>query len=505
MVQASNLGLAIRQLQKRFVRLKRCTLALDISLGGAAAALVSTVVVMLSGWPMSFFYAYGIIFVCCAITFLVMAWRVHVPALTVLQQADRTQHFQERLSTAHEYLEQHADNPFVPGLQREAERAAQQVDVRLVFPTRWSRRWWGLPLCIAAIIGISFLGLKPLQFDDFAADEQAPEITREGQRIEQWGRRLEELARQQHLDRSLILARHMQDLGRRLQREGGEKPAATQRISTLSQYLQRMQQELQERTLMSNVGDMGAQDVMMSGKSLKQELEDILRLLEGDELPREMMTVAEQGIRRLSQQLGANPDLQRITESLQAGNLAAARQLLQDIIQQQQAAEELEHLQRARQALEYASRSIKKGGESGQRHTRSTTQPGNRVASDTPLDFDDEQASEDLPTMEDDLTPGFDEGFGAARHTRSGPTQQLRESERPLSRVTVKQGEGAMRLAYIRHLPMQNEARMPMEQVIVQYQQQAEDVLNQEHIPRTYREHVKQYFLAIGMLSENKQ
>lgn len=504
MVEVNNLGLAIRQLQRRFIRLKWFMLALDIGLWGTAMALISTIAIMLSGWPVPFLYAYGIIFACCAITFLVMAWRVDIPALAVLQQADRIQHFQERLSTAYEYLEQHTDNPFVPGLQSEAEDAARQVDTRLVFPARWAPRWWGVPLCIAAMIGVMFLGLKPLQFDDFASEERSPEITREGKRIEQWGRRLEELAKQQNLDRSLILARHMQNLGRRLQREGGEKPAATQRISTLSQYLQRMQQELQERALLSNVGSMGAQDVMMSGKSLKQELEDILRLLQGDELPREMMTVAEQGIRRLSQRLGSNSDLERITRSLRAGNLTAARQLLQDIIQQQQAAEELEHLERARRALEYASRSIQQGGESTQSLAKNSTRRGDNVASNAPLEFDDEEASEDMPTMEDDATPGFDEGFGAARHTHSGPNQQLRESERPLSRVTVKQGEGAMRLAYIRHLPMQNKARMPMEQVIVQYQQQAEDVLSQERIPRTYREQVKQYFLAIGMLSENK-
>lgn len=472
---------------------------------GATVAFIGTVAVLLSGWSISLLYAYGIIIAVCALTFLVMAWRVRIPALAVLQQADRIQHFEERLSTAYEYLEQHADNPFVPGLQSEAEHAARQVDARLVFPAHWTRRWLALPLCLAAIIGVSLIDLKPLPFEDFASEEQAPEITREGKRIEQWGRRLEELAKQQRLDRSLILARHMQNLGRRLQREGGEKPAAAQRISTLSQYLQRMKQELHERALMTNAGGMGAQDVMMSGKSLKQELQDILKLLQSDELPREMTTVAEQGIRRLSQNLGANPDLERIAQSLRAGNLSAARQLLQDILKQQQAAEELEHLQRAQQALQYSSRSIQKGGESKQSRSKSPTQFGDNVADTAPLEFDDEEASEDMPTMEDAASPGFDEGFGAARHARSGPSNRLRESGRPLSRVNVKQGEGDMRLSYIRHLPMQNEAHMPMEQIVVQYQQQAEDVLSQEHIPRAYREQVKQYFLAIGMLSENKQ
>jgi hypothetical protein len=504
-VEASTLDIAVRHLQKRFVRLRRCALALDIGSWGAAIALVGTVAMMLSGWSMFLLYGYGIILAGCAITFLIMAWRVHIPALAVLQQADRIQHFQERLSTAYEYLAQHDDNPFVPGLQNEAERVARQVDACLVFPTRWARRWWILPLCLATIIGVSFLDLQPVQFDDFASEGQAPEISREGKRIEQWGRRLEEVAKQQQLDRSLVLARHMQNLGRRLQHERSGKPAAAQRISTLSQYLQRMQQELLERALMTNAGGIGAQDVMMSGKSFKQELQDILKLLQNDELPREMTTVAEEGIRRLSQHLGGNPDLERIARSLQAGNLVAARQLLQDVIQQQQAAEELEHLQRARQALDYSSRSIQHGGESSQPQPKSSARLGSNVADSAALEFDDAETAGDMSTMEDNASPASDEGFGTARYAHSGPSNQLRESEQPLSRVTVKQGKGDMRLAYIRRLPMQNEAHMPMEQVVVHYQKQAEDVLNQEHIPRTYREQVKQYFLAIGMLSEDKQ
>lgn len=503
MVNSSRLNLTARRLQQRFVFLKRCSLVLDICLWGMVASLVFTLLILLSGWSMPPIYGYGLIAACCLLGFLVLVWRIKLPALVALQQADHVQHFQERLSTAYEYLEQHTDNPFVPGLLSDAERTTQQVNPCLVFPARWPRRFWAIPLCAAAIIGVFSLDLRPLSFDDLASEEIAPDVSREGKRIEQWGERLEELAKQQQLDRSLILARHMQNLGRRLQREGGEKQEAAQRISTLSQYLQRMQQELQERALMANVSGMAAHDVMMSGKSLKQELQDILKLLQNDELPREMAVVAEQGIRRLSQQMGANPDLERLAQNLRAGNLKAARQLLQDIIQQQQASEELEHLERARRALEYSSRSMQRGNDSQQSPSPGAPQAGDFAASDTQLDLDDAE-SEDMPSMDDAPASGFDEGFGVARHNRSGKTDQLRESNLPPSRVQVKQGEGDMRLAYIRHLPMQNKAQVPMEKIVVQYQQQAEDVLSQEHIPRDYREQIKQYFLAIGMLSENK-
>jgi hypothetical protein len=71
--------------------------------------------------------------------------------------------------------------------------------------------------------------------------------------------------------------------------------------------------------------------------------------------------------------------------------------------------------------------------------------------------------------------------------------------------VPVRSGEGAMRLGYMRYLPIQNEVREPLEKVVVRYQQEAEEVLTQEQIPRDYREQIKHYFLAIGMVPEAKQ
>jgi hypothetical protein len=296
----------------------------------------------------------------------------------------------------------------------------------------------------------------------------------------------------------------MQDLGRRLQREGGEKTQVTQRISTLSQYLQRMQQELQERTLMSEASLMSTQDVLVSGKSVKQELQDILQLLQHEALPREMTSVAEQGLLRLGRQIGQHPELERLVQSLRAGNVEAAKQLLQDLLQQQQASEELEHLDRARRALEYSSRTIQRGAP-GETSGSETADPGETVNGDTSGDRQDGMMAEDMSDMEDFGGPGVEEGIGTSRHTREDTARLLRESEQPASQVPVRSGEGAMRLGYMRYLPMQNEVREPLEKVVVRYQQAAEEVLTQEQIPRDYREQIKHYFLAIGMAPEVKQ
>jgi hypothetical protein len=62
-----------------------------------------------------------------------------------------------------------------------------------------------------------------------------------------------------------------------------------------------------------------------------------------------------------------------------------------------------------------------------------------------------------------------------------------------------------MRLGYMRHLPMHNEAKVPLEQAVVTYQQAAEQILVQEQIPRGYRDQIRQYFLAIGMATPETQ
>jgi hypothetical protein len=501
---SENIAAVSRRLQRRFVSLRRCVLGLDVFLGAAVACVLATVMIELGGWAVPLLLVYSGIGAVAVSVFLVLAWRVRVPALTALIHADTTLRLQERLSTAYEYLQQYSDNPFVPALAADAERVAPHVDPGVVFPVRLPRRVWGIPVVVAAMVGFGLLEIAPLRLTDFSRDEVPREVVREGERLERWGRRLEELAQHERLDRSLVLARHMQELGRRLQREGGETAQVAQRISTLSQYLQRMQQELQERALMGDASAMTAQNVLMSGKSVKQELRDILQLLQHDTLPREMASAAEQGILRLSRRMGQNPELEQLVQNLRAGNIEAARRLLQDVMQQQQAAEELEHMARAQRALEYSSRTLQRG-ESDDKATPGDTNPQDASRHDGPQEYDPSMMSEDMPGMEEFSAPGMEEGFGVARNMRDGPSRTLRESNQPVSKVPVKSGEGDMRLSYVRYLPIQNDTRESFDKAVGRYQHAAEEVLHQEQIPQVYREQIKQYFLAIGMVPEAKR
>lgn len=494
------------QLQQRYVSLKRAILAGDVLLSTIGLAFLATLGMMLFGWPVSRLVLYSAIFGLALLVWLLLAWRVRIGPLPVLITADHQLGLQERLSTAYEYVQQQPHNPFVPSLAADAEQTARRVEPRRVFPFRIPQRLWCIPLILIALVVLSQVEMTPLQFEDWRRAEVSDEVLAEGKRLERWGHRLEMLAQQEKLDRSLMLARHIQDLGRRLQREGSQEGQASERIHTLSQYLQRMQQELRERSLMSATGDMAVQELLTSGKTVKQELQDILNLLGDDTLPKEMRQVAEQGIQRLSQIMRDRPELSELMQNLQAGNVAAARQLVQDLLQKQQAAEEMEHLDRARRALQYSSRAIQRGGSDASSTDKSPSdrQP-QRADGGGETGYDDEIMSEDMPGMEDFATPGISGDFGFSSRDRSGSQRQLQESEQPVSQVPVKSGEGSMRLSYARHLPLQNEAKVPLEQAVLPYQRAAEEVLTQEQIPRGYREQIKQYFLAIGMAEPEAQ
>src|SRR4030095_6140824 len=159
----------------------------------------ATVLTTLLGWTVPLPAVYGALAVLLVGIFAGLARRVRSIALEVLASADRAHGFHASLSTASEYLYQHATNPFVPGLTAVAERLAPRVDVRRVFPLHLPRRAWGIPLLVAATFGFSLLKVTPLRFDEMHEPDVARHVSRAGQRLEKGGRDLGALATRAHV------------------------------------------------------------------------------------------------------------------------------------------------------------------------------------------------------------------------------------------------------------------------------------------------------------------
>lgn len=503
MDQSGLLEQAVTRLQRRHRFLRRVGRSLDAALVGLVAACLATALVTAGVWTVSLPAVYALLGLVALGVILCLSWPARGAPLHMLAAADRALRSRERLSTAYEYGKQHAGHPFNAALMDAAERLAPRVEPRQVLPLRLPRRLWAIPALLLATFALHWIEPPTWSFDTLGSADFSHQVVREGQRLEQWGDELERLARQEHLDRSLILARQLQNLGKRLQDERAPHDAFTDRIATLSDYLQRLREELRERALMSGMDPLAVRGALPSGKSLKQELQDVLKLLQDEVPPRDRMAAAEQSLQRLRQQTGGRPvpELESLLQNLRAGDVQAARQLLREVIEQQQASEELQHLERARRALEYASRSLRQQAE-GQ--PGGDPAPGTRQAQS---DFDPRQLggefmAEDLYGMEEFSAPGADAGYGVSTRVDARPEQALRESEQPTSHVELRNSRGPTRLHYLRRLPMVNEAQVPVEQVAVEYQQAAEEVLTHEDIPRGYREQIKQYFLSLGMVRE---
>ena len=503
MDQSGLLEQAVTRLQRRYRFLRRVRRFLDTALAGLAAACLATALVTAGVWTAPLPTVYALLALAALGVILCLGWPGRGSPLDMLTAADRTLRSRERLSTAYEYGRQHADHPFNAALMTEADRLAPRVEPHQVLPLRLPRRLWAIPALLVVTLALHWTEMPTWSFDTLGDAAFSRQAVREGQRLEQWGNELERLARQEHLDRSLVLARQLQNLGKHLQDERAPQNAFTDRIATLSDYLQRLREELRERALMSGMGQLAVRDVLPSGKSLKQELQDVLKLLQDEAPPRDRVAAAEQSLQRLRQQTGGRPapELEALLQNLRAGDVQAARQLLREVIEQRQASEELQHLERARRALEYASRSLRQQAE-GQASADPVPGAQQTQSDFDPRNFGGEFMMEDLYGMEEFSAPGSDAGYGVSTRTEASPEQALRESEQPMSHVELSSSSGPTRLHYMRRLPVVNAAQVPVAEVAVQYQQAAEEVLTHEDIPRGYREQIKQYFLSLGMVRE---
>ena len=494
---------AVTRLQRRYRLLRRIGRTLDTALVGVAVGCLATALITTGVWTAPLPAVYAFIALAALCTVLCVGWPRRGSSLDMLAAADRSLRSRERLSTAYEYGQEQADHPFSDALRSEAERLAPRVEPRQVLPLRLPPRFWAIPVLLVATFALHWIETPTWSFDTLGDANFSRQMAREGHRLEQWGNELERLAREEHLDRSLVLARQLQNLGKHLQDEDAPRDAFSDRISTLSDYLQRLRQELRERALMGGMDQLATDDILPSGKSLKQELQDVLNLLQDEAPPRNRVAAAEQSLQRLQQQAGGMPvpELESMLQNLRAGDVQAARQLLREAIDQRQASEELQHLERARRALEYASRNLQQQAEA---QPTGDASPGARQAQGDfdPRNFGDEFLMEDLYGMEEFSAPGSDAGYGVSTRADGGSEQKLRESEQPVSHVELSSDAGPTRLQYMRRLPMVNEAQVPVEEVAVQYRQAAEEVLTHEDIPRLYREQIKQYFLSLGMVGE---
>jgi hypothetical protein len=460
-------------------------------------------------WPIGRLVEIGLACVAgSAIVAAIVGLRSRADPMAVLIRADRALKLKERLSTAYELAKRPTAHPFKAIVLQEAARVARSVNPFRVIPTTTPRTLRWIPFVLLAMLlvfVVDFGGMLPASL--VGGDERPhPALYEQGQKIERLGRRLESEARRRGLERSLEAARRMQNLGLRLQNEKINDREALARVNSLSEYVRNIEEELRKMAVLEDVNIGKVREVMINQASVSNEVQRLLAMLGRGKLSPSEMRALQERLQSLGQQGYFDERLSEALSQLQEGDLAGAKELLENFLRQDQLAQDFEHLKRAERALERGAEHGFDGGED---------MDFDRSGGDGGAYDDSEMAGN--PRGGDSGMPGdFEggdyldsEGIGSNNSVGTGrgveseaPRSRLAEPNVPASKIAGQSGEGGVRRAFVRALPLKADASVPLEEAIASYQRQAEESLLREEIPRANRDIVRAYFLAIGLVED---
>ncbi|MBI3327815.1 MAG: hypothetical protein HYZ81_14075 [Nitrospinae bacterium] len=500
---------AVRTLVRRERWVQRRELVLHGLFIGVCLWLALAIWYRFSPMPIGRLATFGLAcFVLPMLGALVLSLWGRVEPLTLLIRADRALKLQERLSTAYELLKSSTLHPFRPVLVQEAARAARSLNPYRVIPTHTppALRW--TPFLLLASVLVLVVDLGMLIPASFIAGDEGPRaaLQEKGQKLERLGKRLEAEARRRGLERSLEAARRMQSLGLRLQNEKVNEREAIARVSSLSDYVRNLEEELKKMAVLEDVNIGRVREIMISQASVANEVQRLLGMVARGKLSAGEMRTLQERMQSLGQQGVFDERLSDVLGQLREGNLEGARELLENFLLQDQLAQDFEQLRRAERALE---RGFDLEGSEDERMAFDgpAGEPGDY--GDDEMGGDQTASSGGIPgdleggDFLDSEGAGSNSSIGSGRGTeRESGRSRPPEASSPASKISGISGEGGVRRAYVRALPLKGDASVPLEEVVVTYRRRAEESLLREEIPLGSRELVKAYFLSIGLVDE---
>lgn len=443
-----------------------------------------------------------------ALVAVIIGLRSRADPMEVLIRADRTLKLKERLSTAYELAAHPNSHPFRSIVIQEAARVARSVNPFRVIPATTPRTLRWIPFLLLAMLLILVVDLEVILPTALVGSDEGPHpaLYEQGQKIERLGKRLETEARLRGLERSLEAARRMQSLGQRLQNEKINDREALARVNSLSDYVRNLEEELRKMAVLEDVSIGKVREVMINQASVSNEVQRLLGMLGRGKLSPSEMRALQERLQSLGQQGYFDERLSDALSQLQEGDVTGAKELLENFLLQDQLSQDFEYLKRAERALE-GSFEHRFAGSEDMDFDHSGPEAG---------DYGDyEMAGDPLGSsggMPGDFEGGDyldSEGLGANSSIGTGrsvegeaPRGRLTETTAPASKITGQSGEGGIRRAFVRALPLRADAAVPLEEVLATYQRRAEESLLREEIPPANRDIVRTYFLSIGLVED---
>ncbi len=450
----------------------------------------------------------------------VLAWW-HRPSLRAAAQvADRRLGLADRLGTAVELL----DRPRPPeGLERLqvawATATARGIAPRAVAPLRVPREAW------AAVAGGALLALYAQFLAGWAlpgtpAARTLVVIHREGQALEQAGRRLEAVARAQRLPEARRASTQIAELGRRLRSQRIGREEAARLLRGMDRQLEATQEAVERRLLAALPGRDGAgadrePSPSESGARRLAALEEAVRELQavsgriragGPDADRSDVSRRLAALSQSLERFGAPPSVRhRVAEArrdAQRGALSGAAGALSDALQDLQGLERMlgdeQALGEGRREVRRASEKIAEREPSGATVDEVTPQgaaqavPSRAAGPNPPSPEASDDSVPPPPGPNQGSLPGQGNGPG-----RGAPTPRLGGTRVPVHLFGVP-GEGASSLREIAAPGREGSARLPATPPPATVAREIDRALVREPLPPAYLSVIRRYFETLG-------
>ena len=412
--------------------------------------------------------------------------------LNVLIDIDRRLKLQDRLSTAYEYLKFKKKTEFADLLMNDAAAKLRQINAQQLVPARFSLSHLLAIILLIINIFLYSSGFSPSGFK--STRQELEKIENAGKLLKNYSiGRIDNKAAEKSKPQS-VYAKKLAQFSNKL--NDSSKPFE-QRFAALDSFLKEVQgeqtrlaTELGARLDSAVIKELPIQKIPDPANLSSGQLEKLKRLF-NQTLNNRMPDSISQNIESLQELDSIEKLLSRIINDLKDG-----RSFSDD------SAESADNERRTSQpseTFENPADDLNRQNADGQfsDHNQSTA------------DRIDQPGSEKLPKNGDDLQDGMGrlEGYSVS----AGRAQSKEENKSsyklektPGSALQDKMASSQAKsyLIHIRALTDIGEARLKEEEIFQTYRKEVESILQKEDIPINYRAYIKNYFISIGINTE---
>ena len=412
--------------------------------------------------------------------------------LNVLIDIDRRLKLQDRLSTAYEYLKFKKKTEFSDLLMNDAAAKLHQINRQQLMPARFS--FLHLLVIILLIINIFFYS-SIFSPSDFKSTGQELQIFEDaGKLLKNYTiSRIDGKAVQKSKPQS-VHAKKLEQFSHQLNESS--RPFE-QRFAALDSYLKEVQgeqtrlaNELAAKLDSAAIKELPIQKISDPANLSSSQLEKLKGLL-SRMLNNRMPDSINKNIESLQELYSIEKLLARIIDDLKDG-----RPFTDDLAE---AAGNERRTAQSTETLENRSDDPNRSNSDGQFSDHSRSAAGRT----------DHPGSGKSQEHGDDLQDGMDqpEGYSASAgraksKEENGSSYELEKTPGSAIPEKIATAQAKSYLIHIRALTDIGEARLSEEEVFQTYRKEVESILQKEDIPINYREYIKNYFISVGINTE---